>query len=361
MEDKSILSPHGNVSENLSKEDFVNELQPLISNILQTVFPHNPPKQKIRVHHDRISFAAPCCGDSASNNYKKRGNIILEGKFKNLYKCFNCGTCMSLQKFLKTYGQNPSIDIIDYIATSKDSSSFVKQTNMSYIYNDDEIDKYAISRDHFRSILNLQECSTPCQGRNYLISRKQYNFDKFLYSSSHDKLFVLNLTKTGKIFGMQVRSFGSGSAKYKTYNLQKLHQIILNDDVVIPDDINTLSMIFNILLIDCNKPVTVTEGPMDSFLIKNSIALCGAGKNMDFPFMIRYLFDDDKTGREHAIEKLHEGYEVFLWDSFKKDIGIVSRGKLDYNDVVMWCSKENKVIPNLDQYFSDDEMELINL
>ena len=343
----------------MTKEEFISVITPKIQEILKKVFPGNASKQKIRVHKDRISFAAPCCGDSAHDNYKKRGNIILEGKFKNLYKCFNCGTCMSVQNFLKTYGQNISLGMADYISDKTHGFAKESSRNVSYLYDDETIDEYAIDREYFRQILNLTECNEYCYGKTYLINRRQYNFSKFMYSKQANKLFVLNLTKSGKIFGIQVSRFGDSNAKYKTYSLQKIHEIILKDNVTIPDDINELSMIFNILLVDYSNYVTVTEGPMDSFLIKNSIALCGAGKKVEFPFMTRYLFDDDKPGREHAIEKIKEGYRVFMWENFKKDLGIKSGKKLDMNDVIMWCYDNNKVCPKIDDYFSENELDLI--
>lgn len=344
-----------------SKEDFVNEIVPKIQDILNRVFPNNSQKQRIRIHRDRISFAAPCCGDSAKDNFKKRGNIILEGKFKNLYKCFNCGTCMSVHKFLKTYGQSISLGMANYIADTKQdfSTSGPFSTSSAVIYDLDTIDQLSIDRDYFRDSLSLVECSQQCFGRDYLVKRHQYSFDRFMYSIKANKLFVLNLTPSGKIFGIQVRSFDKSKAKYKTYSLQKIHQMIFNDGVEVPDDINELSMLFNVLTIDINKPITVVEGPMDSFLIRNCIALCGAGKHIEFPFEVRYMFDDDKAGREHAIEKMKEGYGVFLWDNFKKDMGMQSHGKVDFNDVVLWCSKNNIKIPNIDGYFSDDELDLI--
>ena len=343
----------------MTKEEFISEITPKIQEILKKVFPGNASKQKIRVHKDRISFAAPCCGDSAHDNYKKRGNIILEGKFKNLYKCFNCGTCMSVQNFLKKYDQNISLGMADYISDKARGFAKESSSNVSYLYDDETIDEYAIDREYFRQILNLTECNEYCYGKTYLINRRQYNFSKFMYSKQANKLFVLNLTKSGKIFGIQVRRFGDSNAKYKTYSLQKIHEIILKDNVTVPDDINELSMIFNILLVDYSNYVTVTEGPMDSFLIKNSIALCGAGKKVEFPFMTRYLFDDDKPGREHAIEKIKEGYRVFMWENFKKDLGIKSGKKLDMNDVIMWCYDNNKVCPKIDDYFSENELDLI--
>ena len=87
-----------------TKEEFVAEIVPLIQDILKQVFPNNIQKQKVQVLRNRICFAAPCCGDSATHHHKKRGNIILDGKYSFMYKCFNCGTYMSVHDFLKKAG-----------------------------------------------------------------------------------------------------------------------------------------------------------------------------------------------------------------------------------------------------------------
>lgn len=347
-----------------SKEDFVVDIVQKVQDILNRMFYDNPAKRKIRVYKDRISFAAPCCGDSARDNYKKRGNIILEGKFRNMYKCFNCGCCLTLNNFFKRYGQNLTLSEIDYIMKNKNDIQNFRNTNntesASYLYNVDLIEELSVSREYFKKILGLNECTEKHFGHDYLIKRKQYDFSKFLYSVKSNKLFVLNLTPKGNIFGLQVRSF-TGNVKYKTCNLQKIHDNILKDNVKIPDEINTLSMLFNILIVNYNYPVSVLEGPMDAFLLKNAIALCGASKSMEFPFEHRYLFDDDKPGRAHSIKKLKNGHSVFLWSVFKKDIGIINKGKIDINDVVIWCNEHNMKFPNIDKYFSNDELDLMSI
>lgn len=345
-----------------SKDDFVNDILPKVQAILNRMFPDKPAKRKIRIYPDRISFAAPCCGDSAHDSTKKRGNIVLEGKFRNMYKCFNCGCCMSLPKFFKQYGQDLTLSEIDYISKTKiDLENFRNSVNtdaVSYLYDTKKIDELAVEREYFKGLLELSECSEKHFGRDYLIKRKQFNFEKFLYSIKANKLFVLNLTPSGKIFGLQVRNF-SGDVKYKTYNLQKIHEMILRDNVEVPDEINTLSMLFNILLVNYNAPVNILEGPMDSFLLRNSVALCGASKSMEFPFEHRYIFDDDKAGRDHAIEKLREGYGVFMWSVLKKDLGINVKGKLDINDLLLWCDDHGKKFPVIDKYFTDDVLDLV--
>lgn len=345
-----------------SKESFIQEVVPQIQEILNMMFPNDPQKRKISVLRNRISFAAPCCGDSATNHTKKRGNIILDGKYAFMYKCFNCGTYMSIADFLDRYGKRLSLDTISSITSQRKeiaNQTFDSSISTS-IYDIDTIESLSIDRNMFREMFRLTECTEYCKGREYLIKRGQYDMSKFLYSIETNKLFILNLTPSGKIFGMQVRRFDNGP-KYKTYSLQKIHELILKDGINVPDDINTLSMLFNILLINYNVPVTVTEGPMDAFLIKNSIALCGAAKNMKFPFDHRYLFDDDVTGREHAIEKMKDGHKVFLWSKFRNDLFIESKKKWDFNDIVLYCKTNNIKIPNLSEYFSNDTLDMIKI
>ena len=100
---------------------------------------------------------------------------------------------------------------------------------------------------------------------------------------------------------------------------------------------------------------------MDSFLVTNAVALCGAGHNMPFDLRFRYLFDDDETGRKHSIEKLEEGYEVFMWERLKKDLDLPQREKWDINDVILWCNANKKQLPNLSKYFSNDQFDLLDI
>lgn len=347
----------------LTKDTLIQELVEKLNIILKKEFPGNPQKQRIKIHRDRISFAAPCCGDSATNSSKKRGNIILEGKFKNMYKCHNCGACMSLNNFFKKYGQTLSLEAITYIADHAAELSPGGKIFGEMLYNISLAEQYAIDRIWFREAFRLQECNAGGPAYVYLVNRRQYSFQKFLYSASYELLFVLNLTPGGKILGMQVRHLNPNhnGPKYKTYPLSKIYETFLKQEIVIPDEIDTISTIFNLLCIDYARPVIVTEGPMDSFLIPNAIALCGAGKRIIFPFKCRYLFDSDQEGRKHAIEYLEAGNEVFLWEKYKREHNIPDRKKWDINDLYIWAEKNNVKLSRLDGYFSDDTLDEIDI
>lgn len=349
----------------ISKEALVNEMLAKLDIILKKEFPNNPQRQKVKVHKDRLSFAAPCCGDSATDNSKKRGNIILEGRFKNMYKCHNCGACMSVSNFFRKYGQNLSLEAVSYIVDNSAELSNVGATSAlaESIYNVSEAERYAIDREAFKNTFYLQECNAGGKAYSYLMSRRQYDFNRFLYSSSHELLFVLNLTPGNKIIGMQIRHLSEKyqGPKYKTYSLSKIYETLLRQPCIIPEELDTISMIFNILRVDYSRDVIVTEGPMDSFLAPNAIALCGAGKHIVFPFKCRYLFDSDKEGRKHALEYLYAGNEVFLWEKYKRENNMPEQKKWDLNDAFIWAAKNNVKLKRLDGYFSDDTLDAIDV
>ena len=346
----------------LTKEQMIDELMPQLQFILDRRFPNNRLKRQIRKYKDRISFAAPCCGDSEHDNTKKRGNIILEGKYKNHYKCFNCGVFMPVTTFFAKYGGDMPLDLLNYFVNNKtDLKETVDNKGVKLIQDTAEINKLAFDRESFKRALNLEESCVRNYANAYLSKRQQYAFNNFLYNVKHQILFILNLTDEGKIFGLQTKHLEKGykGPKYKTYNLSKIYSSIFRQEVEIDAKIDQLSMIFNILTVDCSKTVNVFEGPMDAFLMKNSIALSGAAKHINFGFKSRYFFDDDSTGLKHAKEVIEDGGEVFLWDKFKADMGLPRRPKWDLNDVIIWAKENNVVIPRLDDYFSDDPFDLL--
>lgn len=350
----------------LSRDELIDEITPKLEAILKRNFPGNARRQQIKIYKDRISFAAPCCGDSAHDDNKKRGNIILEGQYRNMYKCHNCGKCMSMYNFFKTYGQSLSPRAIDYVIANKvnDTDSRDVSNNIGVLYDTEIINEYAIDRELFKAKCHLEECNVLNPGYTYLINRKQFAFNHFLYHRGKNLLFVLNLTDSGKILGVQVRNLNKnapGGAKYKTYKLSKIYSLFLHTDRIIPDEIENLSMTFNIFQINYAMPVTVVEGPMDSFLIKNCIALCGAGRHLKVDMDYRYLFDDDLTGRQHAIEKLNLGYKVFMWSKLKDDLNMPKRKKWDVNDLVIWAVQNNVRIPDLNKYYTNDKLDLLSI
>ena len=349
-----------------SNDDFVREISPVIQSILRTRFPGSAPRQRIKVYRDRLNFACPICGDSTTSDYKKRGNILLDGNFAYTYKCHNCGAFMPLQRFFNRFKQSVSLDTIDYIAThssDRHTDNGSRQAAVNMLFDTEEIDKWAIDREDLKSKCGLSECNMSNYGNYYLKSRRQFLFDKFLYQPKYNLLFVLNTTASGKIIGFQVKHLEKGYSgpKYKTYKLSLIYDMFFSTKIRIPEEIEALSMIFNILTIDYNRPMIAVEGPMDSFLLKNAVAMCGANKHMPVDLDFLYMFDDDNTGRKNSLKYLNEGKKVFMWSKLKKDMMLPARKKWDVNDLMLYCYEKNIRMPDIYSYFTNDEFDLLEI
>ena len=359
----------------LTPEEYSDRLAAMVGDILEKRFPDDRRRQNVRRQSNRLNLCCPVCGDSMSDPSKKRANIGLSGRFANLYKCFNCGVSMSVTEFLKKYGGGSvPLDIIDYVTANKPADGSMADSSVGVsieIYDQAEADKFAFRRETFKSLLQLEEAAGN-KADAYLKSRMQFDRSRFLYSVKKDELYILNLTKSGRILGVQTRSLKTNrpknEPKYRTFNLTNIYGMmmkgILSLNVAVPPEIDTLSMVFNSLTVDYTKPVIVTEGPLDAFLIKNAIALCGAAKTMPFMGDFRWLFDDDDTGRAHAIDKIKDGGKVFLWNMFRRENGIPDAKKWDVNDVVKWAAvnRDAGYINFYDKkYWSDGLFDIVSI
>lgn len=354
--DSSLSSIDIKVTTHEYRERLVTLLQPILDNR----FPGNSGKQRIRPYNDRITFACPYCGDSMKSNHKKRGNFILKGKFQNYFKCHNCDEFKRIDHFFSDFNVQLELDVINYIGENlTDFSSYTQSKyDMSLFIDMGSIDKYAIDRQEFLKYFGLIEVKeSPVW--SWLKHRLQFDNKKFMYNSIKNYVVVLNLTPSGRILGLQKRNF-KGENKYLTYKLSKLYELMKKTEVI-PEEIDAISQLFNICLVNYNKPITLFEGPMDSFLFRNSIGNTGAGKNFPIDIPVRYWFDDDKKGREKSIEKISDENEVFLWTKLKNDIDIPYRNKWDLNDLLMYLNENHIKVPNFDEYFSNDELDMIDI
>ena len=123
--------------------------------------------------------------------------------------------------------------------------------------------------------------------------------------------------------------------------------------------LDRLSGIFNIMNVNMGQPLTIMEGPIDSLAIPNSIALQSAAKHLDGFFddveNVRYLFDNDKTGREMSLKKLKTGKTIFLWSQYLSKIKTKETVK-DLNDL----QKKNLFnIDEIEKCFSNDEFDVM--
>lgn len=357
-----------------------------ISRILSGSF-DNKYRQKIDLYPDRWNFACPVCGDSVSDNRKKRGNLYLNSMS---YHCYNCGCHYGINSFLHKFDEELSNEDKVFVhEIQQNSKKFERRygasKSTSVIYN--LMDQLAIPKSIFFKVNGLV---TPYGGgyvADYLQSRKIEikKWKYFAYKKSTKELYILNINPSDRIIGFQIRQLDENSRKprYLTRSLSKIYQDIFGKDLngivekllgkiensekfIEEEDgienivahIDKLSGLFNVMNVDVAQTMNILEGPIDSLMLENSIALQGATKMnnyFDNVENVRYVFDNDDAGRKHSIAKIKDHKMTFLWDMYLKEIGCRDKIK-DLNDLV------KKGLLHLDVFnrcFSDNELDIL--
>ena len=369
-------------SENNTLDNIKNKIQ----EILNKKFANDSYiKRKIDVYHDRLNFSCICCGDSLSDIRKKRGNLYLDTL---VYHCYNCGEHMGINTLLHRFGEELSNeDKIVVHEIQQNAKKFEKrvsssQSSMSMTL----LDKLAIPKDILFKQLGIISPYKDVTASNYLKSRminiKDWKY--FAYNPLTKELYILNTSPSDRVIGFQIRQLNPKSHKqrYTSSRLTKIYSDVFNKDINgiverlllkeplgqkyieeedgvenIVANLDRLSGIFNIMNVNLSQPLTIMEGPIDSLAIANSIALQSAAKHLDGFFdeveNVRYLFDNDKTGREMALKKMKNHKTVFLWGQYLDMIKSKTNIK-DINDL----QKRNLFnIDIIEKCFSDDEFD----
>lgn len=342
-------------------------------------------KRKIDVYHDRWNFSCPYCNDSRTDVRKKRGNIYLDSL---KFFCFNCSHSTGINRFLSDFNEELSNE--DKIAVheiQQNAKKFEKrvsstQSSMSMTL----LDKLAIPKDILFKQLGIISPYKDVTASNYLKSRminiKDWKY--FAYNPLTKELYILNTSPLDRVIGFQIRQLDPKSHKqrYTSSRLTKIYSDVFNKDINgiverlllkeplgqkyieeedgvenIVANLDRLSGIFNIMNVNLSQPLTIMEGPIDSLAIANSIALQSAAKHLDGFFdeveNVRYLFDNDKTGKEMSLKKMKNHKKVFLWGQYLDMIKSKTNIK-DINDL----QKQNLFnIDIIEKCFSDDEFD----
>lgn len=116
--------------------------------------------------------------------------------------------------------------------------------------------------------------------------------------------------------------------------------------------------LFDIATKDKDKPLIITEGPIDSMFIENATATVGASSSSMLdaelsPYRRYWLYDNDEAGQKAAGQKVLNKEYVFLWKKFLSEWNITGKIK-DVNDVILYLNKEGKFkFKELEDYFTN--------
>lgn len=331
--------------------------------LLKKSFPNDRRRQQIMDKPGGTGFqiACPYCGGSNSNPYKM--DVDTDGEFAGQCKCYKCGHHTSIGGLLRDWKiETDEATLRDLRLLYKSSLKSRKYSGSgSAVYlNRESVEQYGVRVDDFMRISKLEKIEHSARAKAYLDGRLQMVYRHFLYNPFKDEILILN--RAGDwLIGYQKRSLNPGAkSRFLTVSLSKLNELMRTGKQV-PQELDDISGTFGLFETDFSKPVIVTEGPMDSFLIHNAIALSGAKKSLKIRLPVYYLFDSDKAGRDAAAEQLKKGNHVFLWKEMIRDYRLPLAPKWDVNDVVKYCFRNNIKVPDWMDYMTNSYFDLYKI
>ena len=280
------------------------------------------------------------CGDSQKNPHKARGfHFVIEQSF--VYKCHNCGKSTSSVHFLKDHFPVIHKEYLkEYLqekgvkprAQKMPSSNSFKFTPKKEILNKNDI----MSEENLKIL--MKPCSEVAVARKYLEDRKipSEHYSSLYYTPTPQNLSFLSdkykdrvlgtdpriilpfYDESGELIGLSGRAINNSPLRYLTMRFQ--------------DD---LPLIFNLHKVDKTKTIFVTEGPIDSLFLPNSIAVAGSDfKKIDDVIKENavLIYDNEPRNRE-ILKKLSEvidlGYAVCIWNDKRLN------GLKDINEMIL--------------------------
>ena len=278
------------------------------------------------------NYSCPVCGDSSSKKTKARGYIYRQ-KTGLFCKCHKCGYSTNLGNLIKYTSENLYTEYVTdrFKNNAKPRNDHRKleevipqlKTIKLDLLEDDVLSKLKridkIPDTHYAAKYLTKRCIpkelwylfyyTP-KFFKYVNDNIKHQFPKL--EQDHPRLIIPFFNAFGKCFALQGRAFGKEIPKYYTIKI---------------DD--TEEKIFGLERVDYGKRILITEGPIDSLLLPNALAV--SGSSFDTPTIKQILTNatiiSDNEPRHPEIVKIigkniDKGYSVCLMpETFKhKDI-----------------------------------------
>ena len=284
-----------------------------------------------RVKSNLYNFRCPICGDSQKHKNKARG-YFYQIKTNTNFKCHNCGASLSFNNFLKQI--DPTLHKQYTLEKFKEGHA----GGRNFVV---EEPKFDFKKPVFKSKLDLPKASEVPIAKEYLTKRKLdpnkfYFAQKFQEWTNKQKQTFDNIVRdecriviplydtNSELIGFQGRSLGPNSIKYIT--------VMLNDNK---------PKIYGLEKINEREPIFIVEGPFDSTLVENSIAMCGSDVDIRTYNWSDYIwvFDNEPRNREinNRVSKIIDrGDKVVIWPNHikQKDINDMVLSNIDVMSVL---------------------------
>ena len=284
-----------------------------------------------RVKSNLYNFRCPICGDSQKHKNKARG-YFYQIKTNTNFKCHNCGASLSFNNFLK------QIDSTLHKQYTLEKFKEGHAGGRNFVV---EEPKFDFTKPVFKAKLDLPKASEVPMAKEYLTKRKLdpnkfYFAQKFQEWTNKQKQTFDNIVRdecriviplydtNSELIGFQGRSLGPNSIKYIT--------VMLNDNK---------PKIYGLEKINEREPIFIVEGPFDSTLVENSIAMCGSDVDIRTYNWSDYIwvFDNEPRNREinNRVSKIIDrGDKVVIWPNHikQKDINDMVLSNIDVMSVL---------------------------
>ena len=272
------------------------------------------------------NFRCPYCGDSQRNKNKCRG-FVYQLKGKLLYKCHNCGISVPFPKLL----QDHDLGLYKDYCMEKFKAPKRKMEEERFVKIVSTTPRF--KRDILSGLTPIDSLNTSHPAREYLLNRRLPT-DALFYTqcfkewtnsvkpdtfpdnkNDEPRIIIPFRDREGSVFGFQGRSLHNSGLRYIT--------ILIEEDQ---------PKIFGLDTIDYGKTVYITEGPLDSLLIRNAVAMAGAdvrGEVLDGASRV-YILDNEPRNRQITDRVAHlisAGESVVIWPTELKE--------KDINDMVL--------------------------
>jgi hypothetical protein len=258
------------------------------------------------------------------------------------FKCHNCGVGQTLGNLIKFLDPNMHKEYI--FERFKDGKTVAKKEEPEFDFTPSRLLKkskpYADFTRYDRALRQLRRYDELVQthpAKKFVYDRQipKEHWDKFFLATKfyefcneiqpgkfpdlrhdHPRVVIPFYDRAGKFFAFQGRAFGKEVPKYITIKFDETKQKIYGLD-----------------RIDLNKPVMITEGPIDSLFLDNAIALAGA--DADGGITIQHqqctMIYDNEPRNEHIVNRMikaiDKNFNVVVWPE-------ADEGK-DINDLIL--------------------------
>ncbi len=265
------------------------------------------------------NFRCPVCGDSKTNKNKARG-FVFQMKGNLLYKCHNCQVSVPFPKLLEDLDQAM---YKQYCLEKFKENNTTKKVDMR------KVKRVVSTTPKFK--VNILSSLTPIDNLNnshpakeYLLTRQLptqalYFTEKFKewtnsvkpntfqdITKDEPRIIIPFIDKEGVVFGYQGRSLSNDGLRYIT--------ILLDEE---------RPKIFGMNRIDYDKTIFITEGPFDSLLLENAVAMAGADVSaVDLGGDTVFVYDNEPRNTQitDRIKKhIDDGHKVVIWPSNIKE------------------------------------------